>query len=44
MLWHYYLIAGPEGDQLIVTFTLSAAQQTQFADQDLKLIGSLEWK
>jgi hypothetical protein len=44
VLWHYYLIAGPEGDQLIATFTLGLAQQAQFADQDLKLIGSLEWK
>ena len=44
VLWHYYLIAGPEGDQLIATFTLGLAQQAQFADQDLRLIGSLEWK
>ena len=26
VLWHYYLIAGPEGDQLLATFTLAAAQ------------------
>ncbi len=44
VLWHYYLIAGPEGDQLIATFTLGIAQQAQFADQDLRLIGSLEWR
>ncbi|WP_435010837.1 hypothetical protein P12x_002123 [Tundrisphaera lichenicola] len=44
VLWHYYLVAGPEGDQLIATFTLGLAQQAQFADQDLRLIGSLEWK
>lgn len=44
VLWHYYLIANPEGDQLIATFTLGLAQQAQFADQDLRLIGSLEWK
>ena len=44
VLWHYYLIAGPSGDQLIATFTLGLAQQAQFADQDLRLIGSLEWK
>ena len=37
VLWHYYLIAGPEGDQLIATFTLGLAQQAQFADQDLTL-------
>ncbi len=44
VLWHYYLIAGPEGNQLIATFTLGLAQQTQFADSDLRMIGSLEWK
>ena len=44
VLWHYYLIASPEGDQLIATFTLGLAQQAQFADQDARLIGSLEWK
>ncbi len=44
VLWDYYLIAGPDGDQLIATFTLGLSQQAQFADQDLRLIGSLEWK
>ncbi len=44
VLWHYYLIASPEGNQLIATFTLRLAQQTQFADSDLRMIGSLEWK
>jgi hypothetical protein len=44
VLWHYYLLAGPEGDQLIATFTLGLAQQAQFGDQDLRLIGTLEWK
>jgi hypothetical protein len=44
VLWHYYLLAGPEGNQLIATFTLGLAQQLQFGDQDLRLIGSLEWK
>lgn len=44
VLWHYYLIASPEGDQIIATFTLGLSQQAQFADQDLRLIGSLEWK
>ncbi|HEV3167693.1 MAG TPA: hypothetical protein VGZ22_27055, partial [Isosphaeraceae bacterium] len=44
VLWYYYLVANPEGDQLLVTFTLADAQAKQFADQDLQLIGSLEWK
>jgi hypothetical protein len=44
VLWYYYLIAGPEGDQLLVTFTLGVAQAKAFADQDLRLIGTLQWK
>ena len=44
VLWHYYLIAGPTGDQVIATFTLGLAQQGQFSDQDLRLIGTFEWK
>lgn len=43
VLWYYYLIASPEGDQLLVAFTLGAAQAKQFADQDLRLMGSLQW-
>ena len=44
VLWHYYLIASPDGEQLIATFTLGLAQQAQFADSDLRMIGTLEWK
>lgn len=42
--WYYYLIANADGDQLLVTFTLTEAQVKQFGDQDLQLVGSLEWK
>ena len=31
------------GDQIIAIFTLSRASEPAFADQDLRLIGSLEW-
>ena len=44
ILWHYYLLASPAGDQLIATFTLGQAQEKAFADQDLLLIGTFEWK
>lgn len=44
ILWHYYLIASPAGDQIIATFTLGQAQEKAFGEQDLLLIGSLEWK
>ena len=43
ILWDYYLIASPEGDQLLATFTHSAAQARSFGDQDLRMIGSLRW-
>jgi hypothetical protein len=44
VLWYYYLVASPEGDQLLATFTLAEAQAGPFAEQDLNLIGSLRWK
>ncbi len=43
VLWYYYLVASPEGDQLLVTFTLADSQAKAFGDQDLQLIGSLRW-
>jgi hypothetical protein len=43
ILWDYYLIASPEGDQLLATFTHSATQARSFGDQDLRMIGSLRW-
>jgi hypothetical protein len=43
VIWYYYLIASPEGDQLLVTFTMAESQVKAFADQDLRLVGSLRW-
>jgi hypothetical protein len=43
ILWDYYLIASPDGDQLLATFTHAAAQARAFGDQDLRIIGSLRW-
>jgi hypothetical protein len=43
ILWDYYLIASPDGDQLLATFTHAAAQDRDFGDQDLRIIGSLRW-
>ncbi len=43
VLWYYYSIAGPEGDQVLVVFTLGIDQQEAFRDQDLRLIGTFEW-
>jgi hypothetical protein len=44
VLWYYFLVASPEGDQRLVTFTLPEAQSKAFGDQDLQLVGSLRWK
>ena len=43
VLWNYFLVASPEGDQLLATFTLAASDSEAFGDQDLELIGSLQW-
>jgi hypothetical protein len=43
VLWYYYLIAGPRGDQVLAIFTLGLDQRERFGDQDLRLIGSFEW-
>jgi hypothetical protein len=44
VLWYYYLLASPDGDQILATFTLAEAQAKAFADQDVRLAGSLKWK
>jgi len=43
ILWYYYLLASPEGRQLVATFTLGQAQAKSLGDNDLRLIGSLDW-
>ena len=44
VVWYYYLIAGPEGDQILATFTLADSQIQTFGAQDEALIGSFRWK
>src|SRR5262249_28209440 len=43
ILWDYYLIASPEGDQLLATFPHALAQSAAFGDQDLRLVASFRW-
>jgi hypothetical protein len=43
VVWYYYLLASPEGEQLLATFTLIEDHVKAFADQDLEMIGSLQW-
>ncbi len=44
VVWYYYLVAGPEGDQLVVTYTLAARDAQTFGDQDAEMIGTLRWR
>lgn len=43
ILWYYYLIAGPDGDQLVAAFTLRESRSDLFGDQDLRMMSSIEW-
>jgi hypothetical protein len=43
VLWNYYLIASPEGDQLLATFTLAEQDAAAFGTQDQEIVGSLQW-
>ncbi len=43
ILWYYFLIASPDGDQLVAAFTLRESRADFFGDQDLRMIGSIEW-
>ncbi len=43
VVWYYYLVASPAGDQLLATFTLLEDHVKIFGGQDLDMIGSLRW-
>ena len=43
IIWYYYLAASPEGHQLLATFTLAEDHVKVFGNQDVEMIGSLEW-
>ncbi len=43
VVWFYYLVASPAGEQLLATFTLAADHAAAFSDQDQEMIGSLRW-
>lgn len=44
VLWYYYLLAGPEGDQLLGIFTLDPETEKRFDAEDRAILGTLEWK
>jgi hypothetical protein len=43
VVWYYYLIASPEGQQLMATFTLAEDHVKLFGNQDEDMVGSLQW-
>jgi hypothetical protein len=43
IVWYYYLVASPEGEQFLATFTMAEDHVKVFGDQDLEMIGSLQW-
>jgi hypothetical protein len=43
VLWDYYLVASPDGDQLLVTFTLGQEHAKAFGTEDERVVGSLRW-
>ena len=43
VVWYYYLIASPDGDQLVAIFTLAEPYAKAFGDQDAEMIGTLRW-
>jgi hypothetical protein len=43
VVWYYFLVASPDGDQLLVTYTLAADQLPGFGNQDLEMVRSLRW-
>jgi hypothetical protein len=42
VLQNFYLVAGPTGEQVVLTFTLSAKQADKLGARDLSLAGSIE--
>jgi hypothetical protein len=43
IVWYYFLIASPAGEQLLATYTLAQDHLRAFGEQDLLMIGSLKW-
>ena len=41
VIWYYYLVASPEGDQLVAIFTLADSYARSFGDRDVAMIGTL---
>lgn len=44
VVWYYYVLASPEGEQVLATFTLADTLAKTFGDEDETLIGTFRWK
>ncbi len=44
VIWYYFLVASPEGEQLLAMFTLAQDHLKSFGGQDSIMIGSFKWK
>ena len=43
MMWIYYLVAGPQGHQVVLAFTIEASLLEQFGTQDLTIVSGVEF-
>src|SRR5262249_7729499 len=41
VLQYFYLVAGPQGDQVVLTFTMTSAQAQKLGSRDLELVRGL---
>lgn len=44
MYWHYYLLAGPSGQQVAFVFAFEAKLRERLADRDLEMVHSVEFR
>jgi hypothetical protein len=42
-VWYYYLVAGPQGQQLVLTFAVDARLTERFGPRDLAVVGTVEF-
>ena len=44
VVWYYYVMASPEGEQVVATFTLADTVAKLFGDEDETMMGTFRWK
>ncbi|WP_165069493.1 hypothetical protein [Paludisphaera rhizosphaerae] len=43
VVWYYYLLASPRGEQLMATFTMADSDAGAFGGEDETIVGTLQW-